>query len=220
MEPERSWGDDLVPFVEAGLMPAEGGYVLTLTEPVRFQILKELFHYHPELLWPRVECPVAILLADSDTPFGRWKRRSEQALRELRPDADIRWFRSPHDIPLHAPDEVALELERLSLRAGFGDLARDVASLAGDWTRPTPAEGWTAHDLLAHISSTQAALAATVGSVSASDGHASGPAREPFDPDRWNASQVRRRRERPTEDLLLEVGEGTAAFEQARCRRT
>jgi pimeloyl-ACP methyl ester carboxylesterase len=215
MEAELSWGDDLVPFVEAGLTPAEGGYVLTLTEPVRFQILKELFHYHPELLWPRVECPVAILLADTDTPFGRWKRRSEQTLRGLRPDADIRWFRSPHDIPLHAPDEVALELERLSLRAGFGDLARDVASLAGDWKRPTPAESWTAHDLLAHISSTQGALAATVASVIAGDGQHADSGREPFDPDRWNASQIRRRRERSTEDLLVEIDEGTAAFDRA-----
>jgi uncharacterized protein (TIGR03083 family) len=212
---ERSWGDDLVPFVEAGLAPVDGGYALTLTEPVRFQILKELFHYHPELLWPEVQCPAAIMLAESDTPFGRWKRRSEQTLRELRPDADVRWFRSPHDIPLHLPDEVALELERLSLRAGFADLARAVAALSGDWNRPTPDEGWSAHDLLAHISSTQGALAATVASIQSapsSDGQGS---REPFDPDRWNASQVRRRRERPAADLMLEVSEGTAALDRA-----
>src|SRR5438105_3960318 len=130
LEWERSWGDDLVPFVEAGLTGSEAGYVLTLTEPVRLQILKELFHYHPELLWPRVEGPVAILLAESDSAFGRWKRRSEKLLRELKPDADVRWFRSPHDIPLHLPAEVALELERLSLRAAFADLARQLGSLA------------------------------------------------------------------------------------------
>jgi len=213
LEWERSWGEDLVPFVEAGLVPADGGYVLTLTEAVRFEILKQLFHYHPELLWPRVESPIAILLAESDTPFGRWKRRSEKSIRELRPDVHVRWLRSPHDIPLHLPDQVALELERLSLRAGFADLARQVGSLAGDWERPTAAEGWSAHDLLAHISSTQGALAATVASAAA--GPASSGAGEPFDPDRWNASQVRRRRERSVADLLVEVSEGTAGFEEA-----
>jgi uncharacterized protein (TIGR03083 family) len=211
---EQSWGDDLVPFVEAGLAPVDGGYALTLTEPVRFQILKELFHYHPELLWSAVECPLTIMLAESDTPFGRWKKRSEQTLRELRPDADIRWLRSPHDIPLHLPDEVALELERLSLRAGFVDLARAVAALSGDWDRPTADAGWSARDLLAHISSTQGALAATVSSIQTeppSDGQGS---REPFDPDRWNASQVRRRRERPVADLVVEVREGTAGLDR------
>jgi uncharacterized protein (TIGR03083 family) len=215
LEWERSWGDDLVSFVEAGLAPVDGGYALTLTEPVRFEILKELFHYHPELLWPEVQCPVAIMLAESDTPFGRWKKRSEKTLRELRPDADVRWFRSPHDIPLHLPDEVALELERLSLRAGFADLAREVAALSGDWSRPTSDEGWSAHDLLAHISSTEGALAATVQSAqsaAASDGQGT---REPFDPDRWNASQVRRRRERSVGDLVAEVTEGTAALDRA-----
>ena len=222
----RSWGDDLVPFVAAGLAATEGGFVLTLNEPVRFRILKELFHYHPELLWAQVDCPVAVLLAESDTPFGRWKRRSEETLRELRPEADIRWFRSPHDIPIHLPQETARELERLSLRAGFADVARDASVLvAGDWSRPTLDSDWDAHDLLAHISSTQGALVATVASAVPAAEPAAAPAavagagqsgpREPFDPDRWNASQVRRRRERSVADLVAEIAEGTAAFDEA-----
>jgi pimeloyl-ACP methyl ester carboxylesterase len=211
LEWERSWGDDLVSFVQAGLVSEDGGYVLTLTEEARFEILRELFHYHPELLWPHVQGPVAVLLAESDSPIGRWKRRAEETIRSLRPDAEIRWFRSPHDIPIHLPDEVAVELELLSIRAAFARLSRDLTELGGGWDGPSPAAGWSAHDLLAHVSSTQAVLAATVGSAA----QASGLPREPFDADRWNAGQVRRRQERPVADLLEEVSEGTARLEEA-----
>src|SRR2546421_12434496 len=118
-----------------------------------------------------------------------------------RPDATVRWYRAAHDIPIHLPDEVAQELERLSLRAGFADIALTAGSLAGDWRRGTAAQEWSAHDLLAHVASTQAALAAVAASAAQSDGQ---PASEPFDPDRWNAKQVMRRRERQVEDLLQE----------------
>jgi hypothetical protein len=38
---------------------------------------------------------------------------------------------------------------------------------------------------------------------------------QPFDPDRWNASQIRRRRELPAEQLRDEVERGTAALDAA-----
>ena len=183
---------------------------MTLTHEVRHQILKEMFHYHPELLWPAVEGPISVLMAESETPFGQWKRRSEAMITAARPDASVRWYRSEHDIPIHLPDEVAEELERLSLRAGFADVTLSAGSLAGDWRRGTAAEEWSAHDLLAHVASTQAALAAVATSAAEHDGQ---PAGEPFDPDRWNAKQVLRRRERQVEDLLQEIGEGTARLD-------
>jgi hypothetical protein len=42
-------------------------------------------------------------------------------------------------------------------------------------------------------------------------GTAAGPS-EPFDEDRWNASQVRRRRERDAKELIDELGAGAAAL--------
>jgi pimeloyl-ACP methyl ester carboxylesterase len=208
---ESSWGDDLVPFVEAGLVQDASGFAVTLTPEVRFEILREMYHYHPELLWPEVEGPIELLLAESDTLIGRWKHRAEEKVRSLRPDADVRWLRSPHDIPIHLPDAVAAEVDRLSLRAAYRDVGREIASVVGDWSRPTGAEGWSAHDLLAHLSSTQAALEQVVRTAPP----ANGQTREPFDPDRWNAGQVRRRRELGEAELQDEVRLATERFEEA-----
>ncbi len=84
-----------------------------------------------------------------------------------------------------------------------GDALEQVDSMA--WSRQTAYPGWTAHDLLAHISSTQKALPRLVES-------AFGPTPpsplEPFDPDRWNASQVRRRRDQPSQGLIEEFRQG------------
>jgi uncharacterized protein (TIGR03083 family) len=74
------------------------------------------------------------------------------------------------------------------------------------WQRPTGYPEWTGHDLLAHLSSTQKVLPRMVESAFAPPS-ASGSG-EPFDADRWNASQVRRRRDQPTERLLEEFREG------------
>jgi len=78
---------------------------------------------------------------------------------------------------------------------------------AAAWQRPSGYEGWTAHDLLAHLSSTQQATSRLVESAFAES--PSGPA-EPFDENRWNASQVRRRRDLPEQDLIEELRGGAA----------
>ncbi len=77
------------------------------------------------------------------------------------------------------------------------------------WHWPSGYEGWTAHDLLAHLSSTQQAIPRLV--ESAFSETAAGPS-EPFDEDRWNASQVRRRREREAKELIGELGAGAVAL--------
>jgi len=64
-----------------------------------------------------------------------------------------------------------------------------------------PGQSWTSKDLLAHLSSTQAALPA----VARSRGNEGATAAEKFDSDRWNASQVRRRKDLPPEDLIAEL---------------
>jgi uncharacterized protein (TIGR03083 family) len=76
------------------------------------------------------------------------------------------------------------------------------------WQRPTTYDGWTAHDLLAHLSSSQKALPRLVESAFTPPVAAAGA--EPFDPDRWNASQIRRRRDQPGESLIDEFRQGSS----------
>jgi Mycothiol maleylpyruvate isomerase N-terminal domain len=93
-----------------------------------------------------------------------------------------------------------------SLEAGFIELAGIVRALHGDWSAPAAGyDGWTCHDLLAHLSSTSASLA----SVASSSTQPARPDAPPFDNQRWNTSQVRKRADKDTQDLLDEYDMGT-----------
>lgn len=214
---KSGWDDDLVPFVQAGLVQEGDAWVPTLTAPVRFEILRSLYHYHPELLWPLVEVPVMVIAAQSGSPIDEYRRRSVEAVGEIRPDLVVRWYRTDHDVPLYQPDEVAADLARLAARAEWSGLNRDLSALDGDWQRPIGAGDWSAHDLLAHLSSTQAALTPVIRAqpepAQARGSDEPSPPREPFDPDRWNASQVRRRLEVSSLELREEFQRGTAELE-------
>ncbi len=102
-----------------------------------------------------------------------------------------------------------------ALEAGFIELASIVRALHGDWSAPVGGDGeyagWSCHDLLAHLSSTEAAL----GRIATSSTEPSDPAAPKFDPDRWNASQVRKRAESTTQDLVNEFDLGTNRFVEA-----
>jgi len=93
-----------------------------------------------------------------------------------------------------------------SLEAGFIEMASIVRALHGDWSAPVAGyDGWTNKDLLAHLSSTEASLPAVANSVT----EAPKPGAEPFDADRWNRSQVRKRADTDVQDLLDEFDAGT-----------
>jgi uncharacterized protein (TIGR03083 family) len=93
-----------------------------------------------------------------------------------------------------------------SLQAGFIELASIVRALHGDWSAPAAGyDGWTCHDLLAHLSSSEAALPAVV----VSSTQPPRPGAEPFDADRWNRSQVRKRADKDSQELLSEFDMGT-----------
>jgi uncharacterized protein (TIGR03083 family) len=93
-----------------------------------------------------------------------------------------------------------------SLQAGYIELAGLVRALHGDWTAPAPGyEGWTCRELLAHLSSTAASLPAVASSVTEPED----PNAPRFDPDRWNASQVRRRADKEPQELIDEYDTGT-----------
>jgi uncharacterized protein (TIGR03083 family) len=101
---------------------------------------------------------------------------------------------------------VTVEATSSSLQAGYIELASVVRALHGNWAAPAPGyEGWTCKELLAHLSSTAASLHAVASSVTAPKD----PNAPVFDPDRWNASQVRRRADKEPQELIDEYDAGT-----------
>ncbi len=101
---------------------------------------------------------------------------------------------------------MAGEASASALQAGYVELASIVRALHGDWAAPADGyDGWSCKDLLAHLSSTQASLP----DVAASATQPARPGAEPFDADRWNRSQVRKRAEKDSQELLNEFDMGT-----------
>ena len=66
-----------------------------------------------------------------------------------------------------------------------------------DWPRPSPNEGWTVRDLLIHLTTAESGFVGTLRHMAAGEGGV--PA--DFDPNRWNAGQLRRRGDVPAEQL-------------------
>jgi pimeloyl-ACP methyl ester carboxylesterase len=121
-EPNRqmlgeAWGEDLQAFVEAGMRRDGDSWVLTLTTQVRLQILEQLYRFQPEVALAAIDAPLLVGLAASDTGMRAWKEKGARRVQEVRPDADVRWYESRHDIPLIRPDEVAKDLLTLARRA-------------------------------------------------------------------------------------------------------
>ncbi|HEX9098415.1 MAG TPA: alpha/beta fold hydrolase [Candidatus Dormibacteraeota bacterium] len=112
------WADDLEPFVRAGLIPDGDAFILTLTAPSRLELLRGLYDSQPDMLWPRIDVPAVVLLArGGPASISGWKARGAALLATLAPNVEIRWFDTPHDIPIYAPAEVAAEIERVSSTA-------------------------------------------------------------------------------------------------------
>ena len=226
---EQAWADDLMAFVRAGLVevPTEG-FTSTLTAAARLEILRDLYDFQPELLFAEVQGPILLAMAGQTWPgappeFAERRRRSAEEVLELRPDAQLRWYDSRHDVPLIRPAELAADVERTAIATAFRAVARDAGALAAnpalDWRRPAhgDGDGWDARQLLAHLSSTQAALPAIIAASPPppqGDG-AGGDGRPAFDPNRWNESQQRRRAERRPSELAYELVRGAEGVHAA-----
>ena len=117
---EGSWDEDLESFVKARIVPEGDALVLTLTAPVRLELLRGLYESQPDVLWPRLEVPaVALLAKHGPTRISRSREQGAARLATLAPKVEVRWFDSPHDIPLFMPAEVASAVEHVaSLVAG------------------------------------------------------------------------------------------------------
>ncbi len=205
-----AWGEDLQPGVDAGFIRDGDAWVLPLTSGVRLQILRYMYDFQPQLLWARLQVPALLALAGADLPMRPWKEEGAASVAEQAPEVEIRWYESRHDIPQIAPDPLAADVERLCLVAGFNEVARRLRDLDGDYSRAVNA-GWSARDLLAHLASTQSALAAVVRAPAPTgEGGA-----EAFDSNRWNASQLRKRADVPVEALVNELESGTVELRAA-----
>lgn len=117
---EGTWDQDLESFVKARIIPDGDALILTLTAPVRLELLRGLYEAQPDVVWPRVEVPAAALLAKhGPARISRSREVGAERLAALAPNVEVSWFDSPHDIPLFMPDEVASAVERVaSLAAG------------------------------------------------------------------------------------------------------
>jgi pimeloyl-ACP methyl ester carboxylesterase len=205
-----AWAEDLKPGVDAGFIRDGDAWVLPLTSGVRLQILRHMYDFQPQLLWAQIEVPALLALAGADVTMRHWKEEGAASVAEHSPGVEIRWYESRHDIPQIAPDPLAADVERLCLEAGFNEVARRLRGLDGDFSRTANA-GWNARELLAHLASTQSALAAIV-RAPASTGAGGG---EPFDSNRWNASQLRKRADVPAGELVKEIEAGTTELRAA-----
>ena len=117
---EGAWDQDLESFVKARIVPDGDALVLTLTAPVRLELLRGLYEAQPDVLWPRVDVPaVALLARHGPARIASSREMGAARLAELAPKVEIRWYESPHDIPLFMPAEVASAIEHIaSLAAG------------------------------------------------------------------------------------------------------
>jgi len=70
-----------------------------------------------------------------------------------------------------------------------------------DWQRPSPNEGWTVRDLLVHLTTSESGFVPTLRRMCAGEGGVP----VDFDPNRWNAGQLRRRADIATDHLRPEL---------------
>jgi len=96
---------------------------------------------------------------------------------------------------------------RRELEQAQRDLLEVLDNVGPDgWSRPSPNEGWTVRDLLTHLTTSESGFIPTLRRMAAGDGGV--PA--DFDPNRWNAGQLRRRAEQSPEELRAELERSNA----------
>lgn len=95
--------------------------------------------------------------------------------------------------------------------AGAQQHLLDVLARVGpdDWSRHSPTNaGWTVQDFLTHLSTAESGFVPTLQRMARGEG---GVPRD-FDPNRWNAGQLRRRTESSPEQLRKELEAAYAAM--------
>jgi pimeloyl-ACP methyl ester carboxylesterase len=112
---EGAWDDDLEPFVMSRLMQDGSSFVLTLTSEVRLELLRGLYASPVDQLWTELASPAMALLArGGPRRITDWREKGVRQLTQQAPDVRVKWFDTPHDIPIFAPEAVAAEIKSLS----------------------------------------------------------------------------------------------------------
>ncbi len=108
---DGAYADDLEPFVMAKLMQQGTAFVLTLTAPIRLELLRGLYESPVDQLWAELTTPARALLARGGPPgAAAWRESGAKLLAQKAPQVSVQWFNTPHDIPLFAPEAVANEI--------------------------------------------------------------------------------------------------------------
>ena len=105
------WGEDLIEFVKAGHRIESDAVVLTLTHEARARILRDLFDLRQDHAWGVLAVP-AFALRKSDVVLAATKRAAEH-IAAVAPKVLIKWYDSPHDIPLSLPGDIASDISAL-----------------------------------------------------------------------------------------------------------
>ncbi len=104
---------------------------------------------------------------------------------------------------MHAPTPHARQDALRSVLVEAQERLRAVLDRVGpeDWGRHGRNEGWTVHSLLIHLATAEAGFVSSLRRMATGGGGAA----PDFDPDRWNAGQLRRRGEAPPHELRAEL---------------
>lgn len=112
---EGAWGDDLEPFVMSRLMQQGSSFILTLTAEVRLELLRGLYESPVDTLWAELEAPaVALLARGGPERMTDWREKGARELARRAPGVKVKWFDTPHDIPIFEPAAVAAEIYRIA----------------------------------------------------------------------------------------------------------
>jgi len=108
------WGEDLIEFVHAGHRSEGDAVVMTLTHEARAHILRDLFDLRQDQAWKTLAVPAfaAFALRKSAVVLAATKRAAEH-IGAVAPKVLIKWYDSPHDIPLSQPGEIANDIAAL-----------------------------------------------------------------------------------------------------------
>jgi pimeloyl-ACP methyl ester carboxylesterase len=118
---DGAWADDLEPFVMSRVMQEGSSFVLTLTADVRLELLRGLYDSQVDQLWLELASPAIALLARAGPrPMTDWREKGVRELARRAPDVGVKWFETPHDIPIFAPEAVASEIKSLAATAPAG----------------------------------------------------------------------------------------------------
>jgi pimeloyl-ACP methyl ester carboxylesterase len=105
------WGDDALEATLANFETQPDGTVRPwLTYDRHMQILRALYDQHPRALFPQVQEPVLVIVAEDGSDWAARKREQVATAEAALPHAKVVWLEGPHDIHVDQPERLVQEL--------------------------------------------------------------------------------------------------------------